>query len=471
MTKLLGSVQPRLFTEPLRPLNRKTSRGFEVVDFAEAIGMPLMEWQQYAAIHGLELLPDGSFRFRNVIVIVARQNGKSTLKQIVSLWRLYMDGAKLVLGVAQDLDIARYQFHGCIDIIKSSPMLRAELERVRTANGSEEFVVASGGRYKICTASRDAGRGLAVDEVTFDELRSQRNWEGWAALSPTISARPRGQIWAMSNAGNDASAVLNQLRDAALAGRDPDTGLFEWSAPDGCEIDDVEGWQQANPALGITLTERDIRSKLAINPPGLFRTEYLCQRVSVDDGAFDMSAWKDCADPLGSLEPQRKNLAACFDVAQDGAHATLCLAGILGDGRVRVEVARAWKSTEDARDELPEILAKIRPLQIGYYPSGPGGAFAPLIKAMDNSVELTGVKASEACQGLADLTSARKIVQPADPLLDAHMGGSQRLPASDGWRIKRRGEGSVDAAYACAGAVFIAQTMPPPFRLRMGMLG
>lgn len=73
---LIGKVEPRHWTRPLRPLTRLTTRGYEVIDFAEAIGMPLQEWQKFAVIHALELLPGGDYRFRTVLIIVARQNGK-----------------------------------------------------------------------------------------------------------------------------------------------------------------------------------------------------------------------------------------------------------------------------------------------------------------------------------------------------------------------------------------------------------
>jgi phage terminase large subunit-like protein len=31
--------------------------------------------------------------------------------------------------------------------------------------------------------------------------------------------------------------------------RDPSLCLLEWSAPDGCELDDRKAWAQANPGL------------------------------------------------------------------------------------------------------------------------------------------------------------------------------------------------------------------------------
>jgi hypothetical protein len=76
-----------------------------------------------------------------------------------------------------------------------------------------------------------------------------------------------------------------------------------------------------------------------------------------------------------------------------------------------------------------------------------------------DSVELKGAQVLEACQGLADLTTARRVVHPADPLLDAHIA-AQKLHQGDGWRFTRRGAGHVDAAYAAAGATHTALTIP-----------
>lgn len=469
--KLLGRVQPRLFTPPLRPLNRKTSRGYEVCDFAELCGEPLLPWQRWAVIHAMETIPGGAYRFRVILILVARQNGKSQLKRTVSLWRLYMDGARLVLGVAQDVSLAREQWQMALDTIQADPDLTAELDTVRRVNGDEWWKLTSGGRYKIAASNRRAGRGLSIDELNIDELREQRSWDAWSALSKTTMARPRAQIWAMSNAGDDESVVLNQLRDAALAGRDPSIGLFEWSAEDGCELDDPAAWQQANPGLGHTVSESAIRTALGTDPPNVFRTEVLCQRVDQLDGAIDLAAWKACSDPAGTMDGLRDRLALCFDVAPDGQHATLAVAAMLTDGRVRTEVVQAWKSTDAARLELPGLLERIKPAAIAWYPTGPGAAFAPMLRARAESTELTGMKVAEACQGLADLATARQIVHPSDPLLDAHVGGAQKLAAADGFRFTRRGGGHVDAAYAAAGAVYVALTMPPVKRARIRVLG
>lgn len=84
-----GSVTPRLAPKPLaagRPgpcgcgcaLTPENSYGFDVVEFArDWLNLPLDPWQRWLVIHGGELLPDGRPRFRKLLVIVARQNGKA----------------------------------------------------------------------------------------------------------------------------------------------------------------------------------------------------------------------------------------------------------------------------------------------------------------------------------------------------------------------------------------------------------
>jgi hypothetical protein len=483
--KLLGRTEARVFTPPLRPLNRKTSRGYEVIDFAEMIGEPLLPWQQWAVIHALELNPDGSYRFRTVLILVARQNGKSHLKRIVTLWRMYMDGAKRIIGVAQDLSLARDQWQMCQETIHACPDLEGEWGGVRNVNGDEMFW-AGGARYAIKAATGKAGRGGSNDEVNIDELREQRDWKAWAAVDKTTMARANAQTWAMSNQGDDNSVVLNQLYDVATAGTNPAICLLDWSAPDGCELDDVTAWQQANPGLGYTVSEAAIRSAMLTDPPNVFRTEVLCQRVEQLDGALDYGAWKAGSD-AGTMDAHRGRISACFDASPDGQHATLAVAARLADGRPRVEIAAAWDSTEAARAELPALLERIKPRAFTWFSSGPAAGLATALRPLalkynrrsgprppgepPEGGELTGSKVTEVCQEMADLVRARAVIHPGDPLLDAHVRGASKLASGDGWRFTRKGGGHVDAAYAAAGAISVALAMPEPKRARIRVLG
>lgn len=465
-SELLGAETPRLATPPARKLTRATTLGYEVCDFAEQVlGIPLLPWQRWLAIHALELNTDGTPRFRTVGVLVARQNGKTTLLTVLTLWRLYLDGARLVLGAAQNLDIAREPWQQSVDVARSVPELADEIDRVRMANGEQELRLVGGGRYRIVAATRSAGRGLSVDQLNLDEIREQRDWAAWSALSKTTLARPHAQTWCTSNAGDDQSVVLNHLREAALNGRDQSIGWFEWSAPDGCDLDDRAAWAQANPSLGHTLQLRAIEAARRTDPPAVFRTEVLCQKVDVLESAIDPAAWHACRDPHGSLKPARDEdrLHAFVDVAPDGRHVTLAIAGLSADGStVRVELLESWPDTRTARAELAEVLGRLGPRQVGWFPSGPAAAIADIMRDLE-AVELKGAKVTEACQLFADVVTARQLTHRGDPLLDAHVAGARRKQSGDGWRFVRDGFGHVDAAYAAAGAVGLALAAPAPY--------
>ncbi len=478
---VLGHEAARNFTPPLRELTPETSHGFRVIAFARImLRVEPDPWQCWFWIHALELNPDGSYRFRTILLLVARQNGKTTAVQVLFLWALFTGRAQLAVGTAQDLGIARRTWHAAIKLARGDDELRDQIAAVRKANGQEMLELASGAEYIIQATNEDAGRGLqGVDLLHLDELRTHTDDGAWSALTKTTMARPNSLTICTSNAGSDVSVVLNRLHAAGLAtvtgdrGADPTLFLAEYSAPDGCDLDDPQARAMANPSLGHgRLSMAALDSAQALDPPAVYRTECLCQRVDVLDSAVDLTAWKasrDTAATIGiragespeAFAVRRKTLrlAACVDVAPDGAHVTLAIAAMEPDGRVRIEIAAAWKSTQEARAELPALLKALKPKATAWFPNGPSAALAPTLRPLAGEHgALSGAKVAEVCMHFADLVRARRVLHSGDPLLDAHVGGAARLHSGDGWRFTRSGSGHADAAYAAAGAVYLAVT-------------
>lgn len=377
--RLLGSETPRIFTKPLRKLTPHTSRGFEVIQFAEdVLEIELFPWQKWLLIHALELTPDNLFRFRTIVLLVARQNGKSTLMVVLTLWRLYIDGALLVLGTAQNLDIAEEVWQSAVDIAEEIPELAAEIAEggIVKTNGKKAFKLVSGSRYKVQAASRRGGRGLTADLVLLDELREHQTWDAYGAITKTTRTRPLAQIWAASNAGDLTSVVLGHLRRLAhLALGDPDgingddvrldeleslededsIGIFEWSAEPGVDVHDRDGWAQANPSMGHVMSmERSIAADARTDPEAVFRTEVLCQWVdSMQEGAFPPGVWesnvvsediKIAGQPFVSVE-YRTGLHQSF---------AICAAGRAADGTELIELVH-YESGMDERWAIDHI--------------------------------------------------------------------------------------------------------------------
>ncbi len=335
-----GSETPRVWTPPLRDLTPDTSYGFECIGFAEdVLGLTLLPWQKWLLIHALELLPDGRFRFRTCLVLIARQNGKTLLMQVIALWRLYVDGAGLVIGTAQNLDVAEEAWNGAVSMAEDVPDLLAEIEHVDRTNGKKQIRLKTGPRYKVAAASRRGGRGLSGDTVMLDELREHQTWEAWNAVTNTTIARPYAQILGFSNAGDDASVVLKSLRDKALASlNEPDTslGIFEWSAPDDCDPDDPDMWALANPSLGWTIGPEAIKSARETAPDAGFRTENLCQWVQdMGEPVIKAHVWAKVADPTSELVGP---FVAVVDVNRDRSKAAVAVCGARADGKPHVEV-------------------------------------------------------------------------------------------------------------------------------------
>lgn len=487
---MLGSTVPRLWTPPLRELTPATSVGFDQVAFArDDLRHPLDPWQEWLAIHAGELREDGRLRFRIVLVLVSRQNGKTELLVVLCLYWQFVDGLPLILGTSTKLDYAKESWTKAVKLAERTPdfdALRGPRRWTRDTNGEQESWTTEGSRYKIAASNADGGRSLTIYRLVLDELRQHRTYEAWDAAEPATSAVPDAQIWALSNAGDDRSIVLNDLRESALqyilTGRgDDDIGLFEWSSPEDADPTDLAALAQANPNLG---RRKDAGRLLASARRAVarggevltgFKTEQMCIRVQVLTPAIDPGKWRACLD-AGDLAAARSRVAACLDVAPDQQHVTLVAAAVLVDGRVRVEPVKAWSGVgcvDQARRDLSGLLARVRPQVLGWLPAGPAAALATDLAARKPAPGRAawpppGVKVAEikseapaVCMGFAKEIDARQVAHSDDPLLNAQVGGAEKLKRGDAWVFSRRGGGHVDAVYATAGAVHLARTLPP----------
>lgn len=453
--------------------------------FAEhVLERPLDEWQQWAVIHGGELLEDGRPRFRTLVLIIARQNGKTELLVVLSLYWLFVERRALTLGTSTNLSYAKESWEKAVKLAQESEELVGEIERVRRAGGEESLVTVDDCRYRIAASNSKGGRSLTVDRLIMDELREHGNWDAWDAAVPAMNAVPDAQAWGITNQGDDKSVVLESLRSSALGyietgDGDERLGLFEWSAPDGSDPDDAHALAQANPSAGRRIEwdtllgqARRVKAAGGMELVG-FRTEVMCMKVANLDPAIDATAWGECLDP-GDLEGVRSRVAMCVDVSLDGQHATLVAAAMLSDGRVRGEPVAAWDSTSSMRRDLRRIVTRAKPARFGWLPDGPAAAITADLSAKKSGksgkrdgwppegVEVEEIRGeiSAVCMGLADLVEARQFVHSADPLLDQHVLNAERKYSGDGWRFTRRGAGQCDASYALAGAVHLARTMP-----------
>jgi hypothetical protein len=479
----LGRVEPRVWTPPLRELTPDTSYGFDALLFSDRVlRRRLYPWQRWLVIHAGELLEDGRPRFRTVLVEVGRQNGKTEVLVVLSAYWLFVERVRLILGTSTTIDYAREPLDKMVALVQGCGLRHRVTPRwVRQTNGQVRATTAAGCQYRVAARGPGAGRSLRIDRFLADELREHHDYKTWDAAYNAMSAVAGAQAFALSNAGGVDSVVLNDMRDLAVEGGDDTLGYFGWTNPAGADPLDVDAIAQANPSLGHSELRLDTvlseaRAAVRVGGPKLtgHLTERMCITVPTLDPAIDPRSWAACRDD-GDLSGARRRLAAMIDVSPDARHATLVAAGVLADGRVRVEPVAAWAGPDAvaaAGRALPGLLRRVRPRVLGWAPTGPGAELAADLIDRPGfpppGVELrpiTGDMAA-ACMALRSQVNARRVAHSGDPLIDAHVGAAERLPIGDRWVFHRRGRGHVDAAYAVAGAVHLARTLPAPVTAR-----
>ena len=482
---MTGKTEPRLFTPPLRKLTRNTTLGYDVIDYSEQVlKQKLYPWQEWFFIHALEIVGSLNskwrFRFRMVLLLISRQNGKTVASKVLASFFLNVLRVSNVFGTSLSLDKAEEVWEGVIKDQEESPVLNKQIERIARSNGNKRLFLKDGRVYKVGAPTRRAGRGDSNDLVMLDEIREHRDWETWSAAAASINAKPNGLIVCFSNAGDPDSVVLRQLRAKAIGteddfGGDVDggtLGLFEWSAPDGAATDDLEALAQANPAMGYgLLTERALLTNRQTFPEAKFRSECMCQQVeTILPAPFPDEAWANGVD-INSAIAGESELFFGIDLSQDRRWASIGVCGLREDGNWHIEVVARRVGTEWAVDWFRERAYK-QPMKLAFQSRG-----APVAGLAEQICTLPGVERcaiegpdltngwnrfyDAVCAGLPDRGGGARVYHLPQPVMDMpaktmqlrQMGGGIELPD----RVKSPDD--IAPLFACIMA-FAAATRP-----------
>ena len=443
---------------------------------ARAIGISLMPWQASAARYVEALGADGRHLYREVAIIVARQNGKS--KILVPLFVKRLLAGQRIMHTAQDRALPREIFGVVAEVMwlhhpELFPMRNGRATKPRYANGSEEIRLTNGGIYSIVAPSRSGARGPSRDLVVIDETREMTDWDFMAAAKPTTAASRDPQTIYLSNAGTDESVVLNAL--AKRAGSDASLAYLEWSAAPQRSVDDVGGWAEANPAMGY---ERDgmgslydtlvaeLRAARIDNTLPHFQTEHLCRSVITEQPhAVPLAAWDQCR---GTTEAGERS-AIAFNMDPSGRRASVVRAWVQTDGRIAVEElieARGETAPIDT-ERLGKDIAKLarthRSRAIGFasWTDKDIARYVPRAKPVDEK------EFAAASEMFARYVGTRRIVWesamhvgndlPAVIRRGHHSGAWQAVPATP--------DHSITAALAAIRATWLASAPKPEPRV------
>jgi phage terminase large subunit-like protein len=474
----LGGVQtPRIHSK----LNDLPSKGQEMIDFATELGINLMDWQKFVCIHGHKVRPDGRWAHSELGLIMARQQGKSTLMMLRILTGMFVWGEGLQLASAHRLTTSLETFRQIVALMEANPKLEKEVKKIRWQHGAEEIELFGNRRF-VVKAANNAARGLSKPEtIHLDELREYKDEDAWSSMRYSMMAAKNPQVWIYSSAGDQHSVILNKLRERALVSattNDP-IGWFEWSAEPDAPILLPSGemnwpaFAQANPSLGITIHPDNLKAVIN-DPPDIVRTEVLAQWVDTINSAIDAQKWGLCqTDPI-PLDPDKETWFG-LDLSPDRKFGALVATQKLPGEKFNLVLLHTWSNDYSINDlavanDIAPYVRKYNVQTVAYSKRTAQAVASRLVPAGIPITDMDGAIYAESCDRWLGAINSHRLQHGGQDELTQQTLSAAKLPYGDGsWIIGRRASRvAVCAAVASALATYFATQQETEIDIQVG---
>lgn len=203
---------------------------------------------------------NGRRQFREVILIVARKNGKTLFAAAVAVYCMIMDGeyGARIYFAAPKLEQASICYDAFYQMMTKEPEL-AELIKKRR---SDIYVAESNSSAKELAFNSKKSDGLNISLCVADEIASWPGEQGlrmYEVIASSFGARTQPLLLSISTAGYINEGIYDELIKRStrlLLGNSKEKRL----APFLYMIDDVEKWndinelRKSNPNLGVSVS-------------------------------------------------------------------------------------------------------------------------------------------------------------------------------------------------------------------------
>ncbi|MBM6898285.1 terminase large subunit [Gemmiger formicilis] len=222
---------------------------------------------------------DGLRQFREVVLIIARKNGKSLFAAAIIAYCIYLDGeyGAKVYCVAPKLDQAEIVYSAFWQTIQKEPELAAKIKPRK----SDYYIAKTNSSVKKIAFNAKKSDGFNPLLTVCDEIAS---WPGQAGLKQyevmksALGARKQPLILSISTSGYENEGIYDELIKRStrfLLGDSRERRL----APFLYMIDDIDKWndinelRKSNPNLGVSVS-----------------VDYLLEEIAVAEGSLSKKA-------------------------------------------------------------------------------------------------------------------------------------------------------------------------------------
>lgn len=259
-------------------------------------------WQKaiVSVIFGV-LDKDGNRQFREVVVVVARKNGKSLFAAAIMAYCVFLDGeyGAKVFCVAPKLDQADLVYSAFWQTIAKEPELAALIKRRK----SDYYVESTNSSVKKLAFNAKKADGFNPHLTVCDEIAS---WPGdnglkqYEVMKSALGARRQPLILSISTSGYVNEGIYDELIKRStrfLLGDSKESRLapFLYMIDDPARWNDINELRKSNPNLGVSVSVDYLLEEIAVAEGSLSKkAEFLTKYANIKQSSSQ--AWLSAQD-------------------------------------------------------------------------------------------------------------------------------------------------------------------------------
>lgn len=267
---------------------------------------------------------NGLRQFREVVIIVARKNGKSLFAAAIIAYCIYCDGeyGAKAFCVAPKLDQADIVYSAFWQTIESEP----ELASITKRRKSDYYVSTTNSSIKKIAFNAKKSDGLNPHLTVCDEISSWPGDQGlkqYEVLKSAFGARKQPILLSISTSGYINEGIYDELIKRStrfLLGNSKETRLlpFLYMIDDVGKWNDINELRKSNPNLGVSVPVDYLLEEIAVAEGSLSKkAEFLTKYCNVKQNSSQ--AW---------LSAEKIDLASGTQLHLENFRDSYCVAGI-----------------------------------------------------------------------------------------------------------------------------------------------
>jgi phage terminase large subunit-like protein len=318
-----GTHQPK--SRYIQPISPDVRPAYTLAEFVKFCAQLTLDTGQRFVVEPFQrdMLQDHFDGTAELLVLIPKKNGKTTLMAALGLFHMLAIGDAEVVIVASSRDQASVLYNQAVGLVRRSYLdpwygVRPGYReiRMRVDGGAKLRDAGSEGmtsRMRVLSADANTADGVIPTLVLVDELHRHRSSELYTTLRMGLAGRS-GQMVTISTAGSRSESPLGLLRTEAFklpsqsqnghrraASADSVFVMHEWALTDTDNLDDIQLVKRVNPATWQTVARLQEQHDSPLTSPSHWARFACGVWTEGEDTWLEPGAWDKLAVDIGGV--------------------------------------------------------------------------------------------------------------------------------------------------------------------------